>query len=181
MPYPMKILLLLLAALNPLTLHARLGENESQAKARYGDNVPELIGQNEKPLLPGARELAYNFQGWRVRAAYVGGVTHRVEYIKLSEAGPPKVMTEDELQAVLSAEAGKYKWREEKPRTGYESLNKLQTAVEGRKWERTDHALASLKLNLVLTVESREADKIEKKAAKASGSAPPVPGAAPKF
>ena len=172
--------LLLLAVLCPLTVLARLGENETQAKTRYGNAVPELIGPNEKPLLPGARELAYNFEGWRVRAAYVGNITHRIEYVKI-ENGQPKAITEDEVQAVLAAEAGKYKWREEKPRTGYDSLNKLQTAVEGRKWERTDHALASLKLNLVLTLESRDADKIEKKAAKAAGAATPTPGGKPKF
>lgn len=178
MPLAMKTLLLL-AVLGPLTLHARLGENEGQAKARYGEPVPELIGQNDKPLIPGAKELAYNFQGWRVRAAYLNGITHRIEYIKLPESGQPKPITEEELQAVLDAEAGRFKWREEKPRTGYESLNKLQTAVEGRKWERTDHALASLKLNLVLTLESRDTEKLEKKAAKVPAKGTP-PGA-PKF
>jgi hypothetical protein len=172
--------LFLLAALCPFTLHARLGENEAQAKARYGQSVPELIGQNDKPLIVGAKELAYNFEGWRVRAAYLNGVTHRIEYIKLPENGQPKPITEEEVQAVLGAEAGKFKWREEKPRTGYDSLNKLQTAVEGRKWERTDHALANLKLNLILTIESRDVDKLEKKAAKTPAKATP-PAGAPKF
>ena len=125
--------LLLIAALCPLTIHARLGENEARAKARYGEPTPDLIGPNDKPLIAGAKEHAYNFQGWRVRAAYVGGITHRIEYIKLPENGQFKPFTEDELQAVLTAETGKYKWREDKPRTGYDSLNKLQTAVEGRK------------------------------------------------
>lgn len=175
----MKIFLLL-AVLCPLTLQARLGENEAQAKARYGESVPELIGPNEKPLIPGGKEAAYHFQGWRVRAAYLNGVTHRIEYIKLPENGQTKPITEEELQAVLEAEAGKFKWHEEKPRTGYESLNKLQTAVEGRKWERTDHALASLKLNLVLALESRDAEKLEKKAAKTPAKASPPTGT-PKF
>lgn len=171
--------LLLAAVLYPLALHARLGENEAQAKSRYGDPTPDLIGANEKPLLTGAKELAYYFEGWRIRAAYVNGLTHRIEYVKI-ENGQPKAIDKDEVQAVLEAEAGKYKWREEKPRTGYDSLNKLQTAVEGRKWERTDHAMGSLKLNLVLTLESRDADKLEKKAAKSAG-ATPKPGAKPKF
>lgn len=159
--------------------HARLGENETQSKTRYGNPMSELIGANEKPLMLGAKELAYNFEGWRIRAAFVGGVTHRIEYVKI-ENSQPQAMTEDELQAVLTAEGGKFKWREDKPRTGYDSLNKLQTAVEGRKWERTDHALASLKMNLVLTLDSRDADKHEKKAAKSAG-ATPAPGAKPKF
>lgn len=173
--------LLLVTALCPFTLHARLGENEAQAKARYGGPQAELVGQNEKPLMPGAKELAYNFQGWRVRAAYVGGATHRIEYIKLPENGQPKPLTEDELQAVLAAEVGKFKWREEKPRTGYEALNKLQTAFEGRKWERTDHARANLKMNLVLTIESRDVDKLEKKAAKSAPAPAPTPPGTPKF
>ncbi|MEQ1859747.1 MAG: hypothetical protein ABMA13_07425 [Chthoniobacteraceae bacterium] len=175
----MKLPLILLVLSLPAIAHARLGENETQAKTRYGAAVPELIGPNEKPLMPGAKELAYNFEGWRIRAAYVGGVTHRIEYIKL-ENSQPKPISEAEIEAVLAAEAGKYKWREEKPRTGYDSLNKLQTAFEGRKWERTDHALGSFKLNLVLTLESRDAEKLEKKAVKAAGGTP-APGAKPKF
>jgi hypothetical protein len=160
--------------------HARLGENEAQSKARYGEPADGLIGATEKPLMLGAKELAYNFEGWRVRVAFAGGVTHRIEYVKLPDNGQTKPLTEAEVQAVLAAEAGKAKWREEKPRTGYDSLNKLQTAIDGRKWERTDHALANLKLNLVLTLQSRDADKLEKKLAKTTG-ATPAPGAAPKF
>ena len=172
----MKFAAALLSLALATSAHARLGENEPQSKARYGEPVPEMIGGNEKPLMLGAKELAYNFQGWRVRAAFVGGTTHRIEYIKI-ENNQPKAMTEEELQAVLEAEAGKYKWREDKPRTGYDSLNKLATAVDGRKWERSDHALASLKMNLVLTLDSKDADKHEKKAAKAT----PAPATKPKF
>lgn len=171
--------LLLLCLLAPLIAHTRLGENEAQAKARYGSPNPELIGEKETPLLTGAKELAYHFEGWRIRAAYVNGITHRIEYVKI-EGGKPKAMTEEEVQAALAAEAGRFKWREEKPRTGYDALNKLQTAFEGRKWERSDHAHATLKANVVLTLDSRDADKLEKKAAKASGRGAPAP-ATPKF
>ena len=70
---------LLLAALLARPAHARLGETEAQSQARYGAPVDGLVGGDEKPLLPGAVEKAYNFEGWRVRAAFVGGVTVRIQ------------------------------------------------------------------------------------------------------
>src|SRR5689334_6124954 len=94
-------LLLLLA---PSSLQARLGETEAQAQARYGAPAPDLIVATDKPLLPGAKEVAYNYQGWRVRAAYVANVTVRIEYAHLPENGVPKQITEAEVKAVLEAE-----------------------------------------------------------------------------
>ncbi len=156
--------------------HARLGETEAQSQARYGAPQPELIGQNDKPLLPGAKEVAYNYQGWRVRAALVAGVTKRIEYAKLPENGVPKQLTEPEVLAVLDAEKGTFKWKEDKPRTGNEGLDALKKAFEGRKWERNDHARAKLVVNLLLVLETRDADEIEKKLAKtpAKGAATPA-------
>ena len=45
-------------------------------------------------------------------------------------------------------------------------MNALQTLFEGRVWERSDHALATIKANVVMVLESREADALEKKLAK---------------
>ena len=161
---------------------ARLGETEAQSQARYGAPQPELIGQNDKPLLPGAKEVAYNHQGWRVRAAFAAGVTKKIEYAKLPENGALKQLTEPEVLAVLEAEKGTFKWKEDKPKTGNDGLNALKTAFEGRKWERTDHAGAKLLVNLLLVLETRDADELEKKLAKkpVKGAATPGPNV-PKF
>jgi len=159
---------------------ARLGETEAQSKARYGEPVDGLIGGTEQPLLAGAKELAYNFQGWRVRVAFVNGTAARIEYAKIPDAGGLKKLTDPEVLAILEAEKGTYSWREEKPRLGNAGLNALKTVFDGRIWERSDHAMAKFKLGLVLVLETREAEALEKKMAKEP--AKPAAGAGvPKF
>jgi hypothetical protein len=171
--------ILLAAALSPA--HGRLGENEAQSKTRYGEPNATLIGANDKPLIPGATELAYQFEGWRIRAAFVNGITHRIEYVKIPENGQVKPLTDAEIEAVLTAEKDKYRWREEKPRTGYQALNDLKEAFDGRRWERSDHAEAALKMKILFVLQSKDADKLEKQIAKNVGKATPAPGNVPKF
>ncbi len=151
---------------------ARLGETEAQSKVRYGEPNPDLIGPNDKPLMNGATEQAYLFQDWRVRAAFVNGTTVRIEYVHVPD-GMPKKLTAAEIETILEAEkGGKYAWREQKPRTGYKELNVLKTLFEGRTWERSDHAEAKLIAELVLVLETRDADRLEKKLAEQTGKAP---------
>ena len=164
-----------------LPLHARLGETEAQSQQRYGAPAPELIGPTDKPLLAGAKEVAYNFQGWRVRAAFVTGITARIEYVHLPENNVPKPVSEAEIEAVLDGEKGKFVWKEEKPKTGNKGLDALKTMFDGRKWERSDHALASLKANLLLTLELHEVEAYEKKMAKPPKTGGPAPAGVPKF
>jgi hypothetical protein len=195
--------LLALAAL-ALPAAARLGENEAQSKARYGEPNPDLVRPDEKPLLPGAKEAAYFFQGWRVRAAFVNGVTHRIEYAKLADGAPatldttvfeaiqkqggPQKIKPEEVATILEAEKGQagYRWREVKPKTGHEVLDALKKTFEGKQWERSDNATARVLFDLVVQLESRDADKLEKQlaktAAKTAGKATPGPATPlPKF
>jgi len=163
---------------------ARLGESEAQSEARYGAPVEGLIGADEKPLIPGAVERAYNFEGWRVRAAFVSGVTVRIQYVHL-ENNTPKKLTEAETKTLLEAEKGKYSWREERSKNAG-IAGELEKAIKAgfslNKWERTDHAKAELVLGIAMQFESRDADTIEKKLAKSPGAAKPAPKpAVPKF
>ena len=171
---------ILLATLVP-TAHGRLGENEAQSRTRYGEPNASLIGANDKPLIPGATEMAYQFEGWRIRAAFVNGVTHRIEYVKIPDGGQLKPLTDAEIEAVLTAEKDKFRWREEKPRTGHQVLNDLKEAFDGRRWERSDHADAVLKLKVLFVLQSKDAEKLEKQLAKNAGKATPAPGNVPKF
>jgi hypothetical protein len=149
--------------------HARLGETEAQSQARYGAPDTGLIGANEAALLEGAKELAYNFQGWRVRAAFIDGVAVRVEYAKIPDAGGLKKLTDAEVEAVLDAEKGTFTWREIKPRLGNAGLNALKAAFDGRTWERSDHASAKLYLELKLVVETHEAEALAKRIGREKG------------
>jgi hypothetical protein len=164
---------------------ARLGETEAQCQARYGVPDPGLIGANEGPLMAGSRELAYNYQGWRIRAAFFNGTVIREDYVKIPDAGGLKKIEEAEVLAVLDAEKGTFNWREEKPRLGNDGLNALKTVFDGRTWQRSDHAVAKFKAGLVLVVETHEAEAVEKRLAKQGGKAPARTGPAnpnlPKF
>jgi hypothetical protein len=156
---------------------ARLGETEAQCQARYGAPAPDLLAPTDKPLLPGAeKETVFNFDGWRVRVAFLNGKAVRMEYAKLPEAGALKKLSEAEVQAILEAQKGSFRWREEKPRTGNSGLDKLKTAFEGRKWERSDHAAAKLMFDLVLVMETREVEAFEKKQSRQAAKATPAPG-----
>ena len=162
---------------SPITALARLGETEAQSQARYGEPTPQYSAPTDKPLMVGAKEVIYYFQGWRVRVALVNNVTVRVEYVHVPEGGGPKQISDAEAKVILDAEKGTYSWREQKPKTGNKDLNALKTLFDGRIWERSDHAMAKLTANLLLVVESRDADTIEKKLAKQAAVA--KPGATP--
>lgn len=182
------ILLLGLLALVSPAAHARLGENEGQSQQRYGQARPELIRPGEKPLMAGAVERAYEYEGWRVRAAFVEGSCVRIEYAHIPEGGVPKPITEQEAKAILEAEKGKFSWREDKlPRTPG-AAGELEKALKGalnlRRWERSDRANAEMALGLVLKLETRSADEIEKRLARKGPDKAPAPGGAkapPKF
>ena len=175
-------LLLTLSLCAAMPVWARLGDTEAQSQARYGAPAPELAAPGDKPLLPGAKEVIYSFGGYRVRAAFVNNMTMRIEYAHLPENGALKQLTDPEIKAILDAEKAIYSWKEEKPKTGNKGLDALQTFAEGRKWERSDHAWAKLKLNLLLELETRDAGTIEKKLARQPGAVTPgAPPVVPKF
>ncbi len=156
---------------------ARLGETEAQSQTRYGAPVEGMVGGDEKPLLPGAIERVYNFDGWRVRAAFVAGTTVRIQYVHV-ENGVPKKFSDAEMKALLEAEKGKFTWKEERSKNAGNFAGELEKAIKAgfaiNKWERTDHAQAELKLGIAFQFETRDADAIEKKLAKQLPAAKPA-------
>ncbi len=165
---------LLLAA----TAHARLFETEGQSQLRYGQAREDLSGPNDKPLLVGAVEKAYEYQGWRVRAAFVGGYCHRIEYAHIPVDGQPVQISDAEVAKILEAEKGKFSWKEERSKTPpmFKGLEQgIQKAFKINKWLRTDKAKAETALGLVLKLETREAEDLETKL----GKLPKPPGVKP--
>ena len=165
---------------------ARLGETEGQSQQRYGQPNGDLIGANDKPLMPGTLERAYRYQGWRVRAAFAGGVCVRIEYVHIPQDGAPQKIAEAEMAAILDAEKGKFSWREERATKQPGAAGEIEKALKGafnvRKWQRSDHATAELELGLMLQFESREAQEVAKKLAKLAKDKPaPNTAKVPKF
>jgi hypothetical protein len=157
---------------------ARILETEGQSQLRYGQPREDLTGPNDKPLMPGAVEKAYEYQGWRIRAAFVGAICHRIEYAHLPVDGQLVQVTDAEVAKILEAEKGTSSWKEEKSKTPFElkGLEKgLKQAFKVNKWVRGDKAKAETALGLVLKIESRDAEDIEKKL----GKLPKAPGVKP--
>ena len=173
--------LIILAALP--AAHARLGETEGQSQQRYGQARPELVGANDQPLMPGAVEKAYEYQGWRVRAAFAEGVCVRIEYVHTVQDSLPQKIAETEIAAILDAEKAKLSWREEKATKQPGAVGEIEKALKGalnvRKWRRADHATAELELGLVIKLESHDAVEIAKKLAKLAKDKPAAGGPKP--
>lgn len=168
--------LLLLIAIALPHAEARLGETEGQSQLRYGQARDDLTGPADKPLMPGALERAYEYQGWRVRAAFAGGVCVRIEYVHIMQDALPQKISDAEIVAILDAEKSKFSWREEKATKQPGAAGDIEKAIKGalnvRKWQRSDHAIAELALGLVIKVEARDAKEIEHKLAKLAKEKP---------
>ena len=174
MKFLLALPLLMLTALP--SARARLGETEGLSQQRYGQPRAELIGPNDKPLMQGAVERAYEYQGWRVRAAFAGGVCVRIEYVHIPQDGVPQKIADTEMAAILDAEKAKFSWREEKATKQPGAAGELEKALKGamqvRKWQRSDHATAEFALGLVIKLETRDAQEIGRKLAKSAKEKP---------
>ena len=158
--------LLLFACLTTTSAFARLGETQEQATTRYGvpkQTQPPKYGQ---PLMEGAQELTYEYQGWKIRCSLLratDGVSYivREEYTKLPKPNMALQISEDERKAILEGEGGLASWAERK--TGELSVNpikllqnQLTHSFMGRTWVRTAdsavavHALGGTPLRLDL-------------------------------
>jgi len=72
--FPMRFLLLLLSLILPAIAQARIGETAIQFVDRYGAPKGILAGKgNDKfnPLIEGAIHYTYEYQGWKIRAAFL--------------------------------------------------------------------------------------------------------------
>jgi hypothetical protein len=104
MKHPVGIGLLLGALLVSSGL-ARLGENQVQFAQRYG-NPLEARGQTNAVRTAEPNTVkTYDYQGWRLRATFVGGTADATDYQK--RAGS---LNDQDIQAILQAEAGGGRW-----------------------------------------------------------------------
>lgn len=200
----MKVFLLSLLATalagSLVSVHARLGETEGQSQARYGQPREDLLGPQDKPLLTGAVEKQYLYEGFRVRAAFVEGRCLVTEYAHIPDNGVPKQLSEAEVRAILAAESGLdpsklaglpkdkqeeqqfRRWREEKikePGAIGDLAKGLKGALKLNKWTRADGAIAEYALGLVVKISDRNADDWARKFARDAAKKQAGPGAAP--
>jgi hypothetical protein len=108
----MKFWFLMAVWMSTPLLHARLGDTREQAEARYGlpkSEKPQTIGG---PLLEGARELTFHYEGFRIRCALLMAKDGR-EYVVREEymrnGGIPTIQ-EIEFEAILEGESAGQTW-----------------------------------------------------------------------
>lgn len=150
--------LILLIGTSAPSADARLHETPAEAKSRYGAPVKES-SVIMLPLLKGTKELRYHHKGWRIRSAFISNQTSIISYMKLArQSTPDAVLQKDEIQAILKAESGGYKWM--KAKRGQKVINSKKYQgyfnSSSRVWKRGDGAVAWVSGNSVLSVISRE-------------------------
>src|SRR2546423_4281710 len=160
----MRVPFLLLSLALTVAAEARIGETPIQFADRYGrpkDTNLTAITDKSSPLVEGTVHHTYEYQGWRIRAAFLelDGPCIRRDFQKTSAAVSGIVIRDDELQAIASANtpAG-MTWKS----IMYDNPNSpnkgIATAFEGiimgaagqKMWQRSDGAPLSLRRNLLV-------------------------------
>ncbi len=146
------------------TTFARIGETTLQFVTRYGppkDTASSKIYDKNSPLVEGAIHHTYEYQGWRIRAAFLqlDGPAVRMDYSKL---GTSPQIRDYEVQAITTGNtpAG-MTWKQipfKNPNTPDKVLNKAVEAYFGgslgeKMWQRSDGAILWLRSHLIVRLE----------------------------
>jgi hypothetical protein len=183
-----RILFVLSIAMVP-TLDARIGEPPIQFVDRYGapkDTASSKILDKSLPLLEGAVHHTYEYQGWKIRAAFLqlDSPAVRMDYQKIAMTGVNPTIQDYELQAIMTANtpAG-MSWtpmaydNPDLPNKGLAKAVEAVVAVGQKMWRRTDGAILWLRSNVTVRLELPTAREYEAqlKAAKAKKARESVP------
>jgi hypothetical protein len=155
-------LFLLLAA----SSDARIGETSIQFADRYGrprDTNLTKITDTQFPLVEGAIHHTYEYQGWKIRAAFLqlDGPAVRMDFSKLPNGQNPRVQ-DYELEAIRAANApAGMTWKQtlynnpDSPNGPVAKLGEAYFAsMLGEKmWRRTDGAILWLRSNVIVRLE----------------------------
>jgi hypothetical protein len=155
------------------TLDARIGETAIQFVDRYGapkDTASSKIMDKSFPLLEGAVHHTYEYQGWKIRAAFLqlDGPAVRIDYQKILTTGVNPRIRDYELQAVMTANtpAG-MTWspmaydNPDSPNKGLAKAMEAVVAVGQKMWRRNDGAILWLRSNLIARLELAAAREYE--------------------
>jgi hypothetical protein len=170
---PVRILCLFLI-FSCATAFARIGETALQFVTRYGppkDTPGSRSYDKNFPILEGAMHHTYEYQGWKIRAAFLqlDGPAVRMEYSKLGTS--PRI-TDYELEAIMRANTPVgITWKQvpyDNPDLQSKGLSKLAQsyfagALGEKMWQRSDGAILWLRSNLIVRLELPIARQYEAK------------------
>lgn len=166
----MRVLAIFLSLIITAAAQARIGETAIQFVDRYGppkDTPSSKILNKNSPLVEGAVHHVYEYQGWKIRAAFLqlDGPAVRMDYSKL---GPDIMIKDYEVQAIMTANtATGMTWapmaydNPDSPNKGLAKALEQFVAVNQKMWRRNDGAILWLRSNLILRVELPAAREYE--------------------
>ncbi|MEY2494678.1 MAG: hypothetical protein QOJ45_1170 [Verrucomicrobiota bacterium] len=144
-----------------------LAKVQFSSRNRYGrpkdTNLTAIMDKNS-PLMEGAVHHTYEYQGWKIRAAFLqlDGPAVRMDFQKTSAVPAGLVIREDELNAIASANtpAG-MNWKSimyDNPDSPNKGISKvfegfIMGAAGQKMWQRSDGAILSLRSNLIVRLE----------------------------
>ena len=181
-----RLLVSLTALLVAISAHARIGETPIQFVDRYctpKDTPSSKIYDKNSPVVEGAVHHTYEYQGWRIRAAFLqlDGPAVRMDFQKF---GSDVQIKDYELEAIMKANtpAG-MTWapiaydNPDSPNKGLTKAMEGFVAVGQKMWRRTDGAILWLRSNLTVRMELPGAREYEAhlKAAKEKKARESVP------
>jgi hypothetical protein len=151
----------------------RLGGTAEQFAARYGPPQDSPALDKNFPLLEGAIHHTYEYQGWKIRVAFVesDGRALRMEYSKIIKTGVSSTIQDYELQAIMTANtlAGTT-WKQigYNPDSPNKGLSKVFESYFGdalgqKMWQRSDGAILWLRSTLTVRLELPAAHEYEAK------------------
>src|SRR2546423_1180610 len=173
----MRVPFLLLSLALTVAAEARIGETPIQFADRYGwwnDTSLTAITDKSSPLVEGAVHHTYEYQGWKIRAAFLqlDGPCIRMDFQKTSAVVSGIIIRDDELQAIASANtpAG-MTWKQiaydnpDSPNKGAaKALEGMIFEMAGQKmWQRTDGAILSVRSTLIVRLELPAARQYEER------------------
>ncbi len=186
----MRLFFLFLLLLAAASAQARIGETPIQFADRYGsptDSSLTKVTDKASPLLEGAIHHTYDYEGWKIRAAFLqlDGPAVRMDFQKLSGPGTSLVIQDYELQAIAAANTPEgMAWKRmayDNPDSTNKGLTKMAEAlfaVGQIMWQRTDGAILWQRSNLMVRLELPAARQHEAqlKVAKEQKARDSVPG-----
>jgi hypothetical protein len=169
----MRFLATFLSLIITAASEARIGETAIQFVDRYGpprDTPSSKILDKNSPVLEGAIHHVYEYQGWKIRVAFLqlDGPAVRIDYSKL---GPDVMIKDYELNAIMTANTPAAMTWTPMAYDNPDSPNKgLAKTFEGfvvgstqKMWRRSDGAILWLRSNLIVRVELPAAREYEAK------------------
>jgi hypothetical protein len=152
----------------------RLGATADQFAGWYGAPQESPSLDKNFPLLEGATHHTYEYEGWKIRAAFVepDGRAVRMEYSKITKPGVTATIQDYELQAIMNANTPNgTTWKQiayNNPDSPNKGLSKLFESYFGdalgqKMWQRSDGAILWLRSKLIVRLELPAAREYEAK------------------